>query len=96
MSRPSIVVIGAGLAGSLLCNELVEDADVTLLEIGERDRIHYPPVRFDRKKLGHVNTFCFGGGGYDESLAQRLPFAFRTRKLSLPPPMVLMRRCVGE
>jgi hypothetical protein len=63
MSRPSIVVIGAGLAGSLVCNELVEDADVTLLEIGERDRIHYPPIRFDRKKLGHVNTFCFGGGG---------------------------------
>jgi len=63
MSRPSIVVIGAGLAGSLVCNELVEDADVTLLEIGERDRIHYPPIDFDRKRLGHVNTFCFGGGG---------------------------------
>jgi len=63
MTRRSIVVIGAGLAGSLLCNELVKDADVTLLEVGEKDRIRYPAITFDRKALGHINTFCFGGGG---------------------------------
>ena len=63
MSRRSVVVIGGGLAGSLLCNELAADADVTLLEVGEKDRIHYPPIGFDRKELGHVKTFCLGGGG---------------------------------
>jgi choline dehydrogenase-like flavoprotein len=63
MSRRSVVVIGAGLAGSLLCNELANDADVTLLEIGEKDRIRYPEIAFDRKPLAHVNTFCYGAGG---------------------------------
>src|SRR6188472_429598 len=63
MSTRSIVVIGGGLAGSLICNELARDADVTLLEIGQKDRIHYPDVGYDSKALGHVKTFCFGGGG---------------------------------
>ncbi len=63
MSKRSIVVIGGGLAGSLICNELVRDADVTLLEIGQKDSIHHPDVGYDKKELGHVKTFCFGGGG---------------------------------
>jgi choline dehydrogenase-like flavoprotein len=63
MTKRSVVVIGAGLAGSLLCNELANDADVTLLEIGEKDRIRYPKIVFDRKPLAHVHTFCYGGGG---------------------------------
>jgi choline dehydrogenase-like flavoprotein len=63
MNTRRIVVIGGGLAGSLICNELARDADVTLLEIGQQDRIHYPDVGYDRKPLGHVRTFCFGGGG---------------------------------
>ena len=61
--RKKIVVIGGGLAGSLLCNELVKQADVTLLEIGRKNSIHYPRIGFDRKKLAEVATFCFGGGG---------------------------------
>lgn len=61
--RKKIVVIGAGLAGSLLCNELAGRADVTLLEIGRKESIHYPKINFDRKKLAAVATFCFGGGG---------------------------------
>ena len=63
MKRRSVVVIGAGLAGSLLCNALAADADVTLLEIGEKDRISYPQIRFVKRRLAHVKTFCFGGGG---------------------------------
>lgn len=63
MSKRSIVVIGGGLAGSLICSELVRDADVTLLEIGQKDSIYYPEVGYDKKELGHVKTFCFGGGG---------------------------------
>jgi choline dehydrogenase-like flavoprotein len=63
MTKRRVVVIGGGLAGSLLCNELIGDADVTLLEAGEKDRIRYPDIAFDRKALGHVKTFCLGGGG---------------------------------
>ena len=61
--KRKIVVIGGGLAGSLLCNELVKRADVTLLEIGRRDSIDYPHIAFDNKKLAEVATFCLGGGG---------------------------------
>jgi GMC oxidoreductase len=61
--KKKIVVIGSGLAGSLICNELVEHADVTLLEIGNKNSIRYPQISFDKKKLAEVNTFCFGGGG---------------------------------
>lgn len=61
--KNQIVVIGGGLAGSLICNELVKHADVTLLEVGCKDSIQYPRVSFDNKKLAEVSTFCFGGGG---------------------------------
>lgn len=61
--KTKIVVIGGGLAGSLICNELVNHADVTLLEIGSKNSIKYPEISFDKKKLAEVGTFCFGGGG---------------------------------
>ena len=61
--KKRIVVIGSGLAGSLLCNELVKHADVTLLEVGPKNSIEYPQISFDNKKLAHVATFCLGGGG---------------------------------
>jgi len=58
-----VVIIGAGLAGSLLCNELVKGFDVFLLERGDRDKIEIPQVNFINKKLAEVPTFCYGGGG---------------------------------
>jgi hypothetical protein len=58
-----IVIIGSGLAGSLLCNELVKHVDVTLLERGPKDSIQIPHLQFIKKKLAEVPTFCFGGGG---------------------------------
>ena len=61
--KTKIVVIGGGLAGSLICNELVKRADVTLLEAGTKNSIKYPEISFDKKKLAEVGTFCFGGGG---------------------------------
>lgn len=61
--RKKIVVIGSGLAGSILCNELVKNAEVTLLEIGNKNSIEYPKIGFDKKKLAEVSTFCLGAGG---------------------------------
>jgi choline dehydrogenase-like flavoprotein len=63
MAKRKIIVIGAGLAGSLICNELAAHADVTLLEAGGKNSIRYPRITFDKKKLAEVNTFCHGGGG---------------------------------
>lgn len=59
----NIVVIGSGLAGSLICNELVQNANVTLLEAGPKDHIEYPETDFSKKHFGAVKTFCYGGGG---------------------------------
>lgn len=61
--KKKIVVIGSGLAGSLLSNELVRRFDVTLLEKGERSRVTFPDIRFLKKKFAEVKTCCFGGGG---------------------------------
>jgi len=61
--KKKVVVIGSGIAGSVICNELVKHADVTLLEIGSKNSIQYPQVGFDKKKLAEVSTFCYGGGG---------------------------------
>lgn len=61
--KNKIVVIGGGLAGSLICNKLAKYADVTLLEIGGKDSIQYPQIGYDNKKLAEVSTFCLGGGG---------------------------------
>lgn len=58
-----VVVIGGGLAGCLLCNELAGQAEVTLLEVGRKDAISYPKLGFDRKQLAAVPTCCYGGGG---------------------------------
>jgi len=58
-----VVVIGSGLAGSLISNELAKDCSVTLLEAGRRERIAYPEVEFVNKDFGVVKTFCIGGGG---------------------------------
>ncbi len=58
-----IIVIGSGLAGTLICNELAADCKVTLLEKGPKDAIAYPPVSFAGKHFGAVKTFCIGEGG---------------------------------
>jgi hypothetical protein len=58
-----VVVIGGGLAGSLLCNELSRRFNVTLLERGRENRVEIPNVRFVNKELAGVPTFCYGGGG---------------------------------
>ena len=52
--KKNVVVIGAGLAGSLICNELVKNCNVTLLEIGDENGIGYPKVTFIRKRFAAV------------------------------------------
>lgn len=61
--KKKIVVIGSGLAGSLICNDLVQKFDVTLLEKGAKGRIKYPDIRFLNKKFAEVKTCCYGAGG---------------------------------
>jgi len=61
--KKRVVVIGSGLAGSLICNELADKADITLLEIGQKDVISYPDIHFNNKELAEFNTFCFSEGG---------------------------------
>jgi len=58
-----LVVIGSGLAGSLLCNELVQYFDVTLLEKGPKGSIKIPDIQCIKKDLAEISTFCFGQGG---------------------------------
>lgn len=59
----NVVVIGSGLAGTLIANELAKTSKVTLLEKGYKDSITYPEVNYINKDFGAVKTFCYGGGG---------------------------------
>lgn len=59
----NILIIGSGLAGTLVANNLSQDNFVTLLEIGENNSISYPKVAFRNKEFGEVKTFCYAGGG---------------------------------
>jgi len=61
--KKNVVIIGAGLAGTLICNELADKCNVTLLEAGKKNNISYPCVTFKNKPLAAVKTFCIGGGG---------------------------------
>lgn len=47
----NIIVIGAGLAGTLICNELVKQCNVILLEVGEKNAISYPKINFIQKRF---------------------------------------------
>jgi hypothetical protein len=59
----NIIVIGAGLAGSLVSNQLSKNYNVTLIEIGPRHFVKYPRVDYINKSLAGIPTFCFGSGG---------------------------------
>lgn len=63
--KRNIVIIGSGIAGTLICNELntLTQAKVTLLESGEKDIVQYPKIHFVQKALAKFRTFCNSGGG---------------------------------
>lgn len=59
----NILIIGAGLAGTLISNELAGKCNVTLLEAGKKDHFEYPKIEYLNMHLGQVKTFCNGEGG---------------------------------
>ncbi|MCJ8503004.1 GMC oxidoreductase [Desulfatitalea alkaliphila] len=61
--KKKVVIIGSGLAGTLICNLLTDVCDVTLLELGQKAGISYPHLDHVGKHFGAVKTFCFGQGG---------------------------------
>jgi len=61
--KKKILIIGSGLSGSVIANELATFSDVAILELGARNKITFPKIDFIGKKLANVKTFCFGGGG---------------------------------
>ena len=61
--KKNVVIIGAGLAGTLICNELAKKCNVTLLEAGHHNSVSYREIQFTKKKFAAVKTFCIGGGG---------------------------------
>jgi hypothetical protein len=61
--KKKILIIGSGLAGSMVSSQLALKYEVVLLELGSREAIDYPSVQFIRKHFGAVKTFCFGQGG---------------------------------
>ncbi len=57
------LVIGSGLAGTLIANQMSSYCDVSVLEAGPENAFRYPKVRYLNKELAHVATFCHGAGG---------------------------------
>lgn len=57
------VIIGSGLAGSVLARALNETHDVIVLDSGPEHGIRYPQLRFPRKPLADVKTCALGRGG---------------------------------
>ncbi|WP_311568594.1 GMC oxidoreductase [Photobacterium arenosum] len=58
-----IVIIGAGLSGITLANQLIEMYNVTIIERGPKVGITYPEQTFIHRKFGSSNTYCYGTGG---------------------------------
>ena len=57
--KKQTIVIGSGLAGSLVCKELSKTSKVTLLEIGGKDTIIYPTIHFSNKHFGCSKNLLF-------------------------------------
>lgn len=83
MIRKKIVVIGSGLAGTLIANALAKNCDVTVLEIGPKSGRIYPGMQIHNKELAVGNTFCYGAGGTTNLWHNGL-IPIRTSDVSIP------------
>ncbi len=58
-----VLVIGAGLAGTIVANELCSDFKVTIIDRGPSGKYQEPNLTETGKSFGQVTTFCYGEGG---------------------------------
>lgn len=63
MAKKKVVVIGSGLAGTIISNELSNHFEVVALERGPEEGILLPEIEHLNKSFGTSNTFCYGAGG---------------------------------
>ncbi|TXZ77081.1 NAD-dependent epimerase/dehydratase family protein [Vibrio mimicus] len=59
--KPTVIIIGSGIAGNILANRLVESYRVIMLDKGPRSGFAYDSQR--EESLSSVPTYCYGKGG---------------------------------
>lgn len=63
MKEKHFVIIGSGLAGTIISNILAKGHKVSVLEKGKSKKLEYPNLNFIKKSFGESKTFCYGLGG---------------------------------
>ncbi|HHX8698951.1 TPA: GMC oxidoreductase [Vibrio diabolicus] len=58
-----VVIVGAGLAGITLANQLIDKFKVTLIERGPQEGTELPEHNFLQRRFGSSNTYCYAVGG---------------------------------
>jgi len=61
--KKSVIIIGAGLAGTCIANSLVKKMNVFILDKGPDNGFITPKSEFINKKFGESNTYVNGVGG---------------------------------
>lgn len=61
--KKTITIIGAGLSGITLANQLVDKFKVILVERGPKEGVELPDHVFLQRQFGSSNTYCYGVGG---------------------------------
>jgi predicted NAD/FAD-dependent oxidoreductase len=61
--KSKIIIIGSGLAGITIANELIKHCDVTVIEKGPSEGVVLPKKRFLSKNFGVGPTYCNPVGG---------------------------------
>jgi hypothetical protein len=61
--KKSVVIIGAGLAGTCIANSLIKTMNVFILDKGPNNDFITPKCEFINKKFGDSNTYVNGVGG---------------------------------
>ncbi len=88
-SKPTVIVIGSGIAGNVLANNLVETHRVIMLDKGPRSGFAYDHQR--EESLSSVPTYCYGKGGTSHLWHNGL-IAFERSNISDPVMLKLLAR----